>query len=226
MIDLTPVTSRLDIIISRLDTIIRDIAGLGSGGSDNSDIIGNADKNAQDIKDSANQNAQDIQDNANQNAQDIKDNADQNAQDIQNNQDANTDKITNKLEETKNGIISGLIEGIKGLFLPSDGYFSDLFNRLNNFFKDKFGFLYTPIDLLIRFCDVILGAGTSFTGIPIPEIAWEGQVLISAQTVGFDFLGNSAFAELQAKLYFVTNVIMVGALIALIHRKFDEVMRN
>lgn len=130
------------------------------------------------------------------------------------------------MEETKTGIISGLIDGIKGLFLPSEGYFTELFNRLNDFFKERFGFLYTPIDLLIRFCDVVLKAGTSFSGIPIPEIAWEGQVLISAQTVGFDFLGNSAFAELQRKLYFVTNVIMIGALIALIHRKFDEVMRN
>lgn len=130
------------------------------------------------------------------------------------------------MEETKTGIISGLIDGIKGLFLPSDGYFSELFTRLNDFFKDRFGFLYTPIDLLIRFCNLILGAGTTFAGIPIPQIVWDGQVIISAQTVGFDFLSNPAFADLQKKLYFVTNVIMIGALIALIHRKFDEVMRN
>lgn len=201
-----------------MDTIIKDIAGIGSGSSPAPDYSG--------ITDNANSNTQDIIQNQNQGNQEIKDNADKNAQEIQDNQDANTGKITDKLEETKTGIISGLIDGIKGLFLPSEGYFSELFNRLNDFFKERFGFLYTPIDLLIRFCDVVLKAGTSFSGIPIPEIAWEGQVLISAQTVGFDFLSNSAFAELQRKLYFVTNVIMIGALIALIHRKFDEVMRN
>lgn len=145
---------------------------------------------------------------------------------MQQNQDANAEKITDKLEEAKTGIISGLIDGIKGLFLPSDGYFSELFNRLNDFFKERFGFLYTPVDLLIRFCDVVMNAGTGFSGIPFPEIAWEGQVVVSAQTVRFDVLENSAFQELQQKLYFVGNVIMIGALIALIHRKFEEVMRN
>lgn len=202
-------TSRLDTIIARLDTIIKDIAGIGSGSSPapSPDYSG-------------------ITDNADQNTQDIIDNQNQGNQAIQDNQDENANKITDKLEETKTGIISGLIDGIKGLFLPSEGYFSELFSRLNDFFKDRFGFLYTPIDLLIRFCDVVMNAGTDFTGIPFPEIAWEGQVVVSAQTVKFDILENPAFAELQKKLYFVTNVIMIGALIALIHRKFDEVMRN
>lgn len=197
-----------------MDIIIRDIAGIGSGGSGNSDVIQNADKNAQDI----------IQ-NQNQGNQEIKDNADKNAQEIQDNQNQNTDKITDKLEDTKKGIIAGLIDGIKGLFLPSDGYFTEVFNRLNNFFKERFGFLYTPIDLLIRFCELIVDTDSSFAGIPIPEISWEGTTLISAQTVSLSFQG-AAFQDLQKKLYFVTNLIMIGALLSLMHRKFEEVMRR
>lgn len=173
----------------------------------------------------ADKNAQDIIKNQDQGNQEIKDNADKNAQEIQDNQNANTGKITDKLEETKTGIISGLIDGIKGLFLPSDGYFTELFNRLNEFFKARFGFLYTPIDLLIQFCTLIVDADSSFAGIPIPEIAWEGKTLISAQTVSLSFQG-AAFQELQSKLYFVTNLIMIGALLSLMHRKFEEVMRR
>lgn len=152
--------------------------------------------------------------------------------------------ITNKLTDVRDGIQAGLddvadrtesalsrlgnfvIDSIKGLFIPSDGYFSSLFDDLNEFFKERFGFLYTPIDLLIRFVNMIYSADASFTGIPFPEIKWGDHVLVESQTVGFDILQMEAFKNVQNILYFLTDLMMIGALLSLIHRKFEEVMQN
>lgn len=138
------------------------------------------------------------------------------------NDNANTGKVEQAVEKHGNFII----EGLKGLFIPSDEYFSTVFNDLNDFFKDKFGFLYTPVDLLIRFINLFSSVNAEFTGIPFPELSWDGYVLLEAQTVQFDMLQLDAFKNVQQKLYFLTDLMMIGALLALIHRKFEEVMQN
>lgn len=138
------------------------------------------------------------------------------------NANENTSKVEQAVEKHGNFIIDGL----KGLFIPSDDYFSTVFNELNDFFKDKFGFLYTPVDLLIRFINLFSSANAEFTGIPFPELSWDGYVLLEAQTVQFDMLQLDAFKNVQQKLYFLTDLMMIGALLALIHKKFEEVMQN
>lgn len=138
------------------------------------------------------------------------------------NANENTTKVEQAVEKHGNFII----EGLKGLFIPSNEYFSTVFNDLNDFFKDKFGFLYTPVDLLIRFINLFSSANAEFTGIPFPELSWDGHVLLEAQTVQFDILQLDAFKNVQQKLYFLTDLMMIGALLALIHKKFEEVMQN
>lgn len=154
------------------------------------------------------------------------------------------DQISNSTTEQTNDLISNansnqektdqaiqkhgnfIIEGLKSLFIPSDEYFNAKFSDLNEFFKDRFGFLYTPIDLLVRFVNLIYGASNTFDGIPFPELSWDGHVLLAAQTVKFDILDIAAFKQVQKYLYFLTDVMMIGALVSLIHRKFEEVMQN
>lgn len=138
----------------------------------------------------------------------------------------NANENTTKVEQAVEKHGNFLIEGLKGLFIPSDEYFSTVFNDLNDFFKDKFGFLYTPVDLLIRFINLFSSANAEFTGIPFPELSWDGYVLLEAQTVQFDILQLDAFKNVQQKLYFLTDLMMIGALLALIHKKFEEVMQN
>lgn len=203
----------LSLISTKLDTIVSAIGKIGS--FDSGAITGNADKNAQDIQNNANQNAEDIKNNANQNSQDIQDNADK-----------NTNIIEEKLEETKKGIISGFIDGLKGLFIPSDEFFKAWFDDMYAFFNDRFGFLMLPVDLLVQLVDIISTSGTADAGIPFPQIAWEGTVLIPAQTVTFDIFNTEFGQDIQKKLYFVGNVIMIGALIMLMHNKFEEVLRS
>ena len=154
------------------------------------------------------------------------------------------DQISNSTTEQTNDLISNansnqektdqaiqkhgnfIIEGLKSLFIPSDEYFNTKFSDLNEFFKDRFGFLYTPVELLVRFINLIYGASDTFDGIPFPELSWDGHVLLAAQTVKFDILDIAAFKQVQKYLYFLTDVMMIGALVSLIHRKFEEVMQN
>lgn len=149
-------------------------------------------------------------------------NEDARTDDLINNANSNQQKTEQAIEKHGNFII----EGLKSLFIPSDDYFSSKFSELNEFFKDRFGFLYTPIDLLIRFVNLIYGASDTFDGIPFPELSWDGHVLLAAQTVRFDILDIAAFKQVQKYLYFLTDVMMIGALVSLIHRKFEEVMQN
>ncbi len=96
-----------------------------------------------------------------------------------------------------------------------------------NFFHDRLGFLMLPIDILIKFIKMFQSAGSSFSGIPFPEFKWiDGTVIIPAQSVQFEFLSTSWGKDIQTKLYFVGNVIMIGALLALMHRKLEEVLGN
>ena len=136
---------------------------------------------------------------------------------------ANTDKVTGAIEKHGNFII----EGLKSLFIPSDEYFKSWFDGMYQFFNDRLGFLMLPVDLLVRMVDIYTSAGSSSTGIPFPEFKWmDGTVIIPAQTVQFDFLSTDWGKGIQNKLYFVGNLIMIGALLSLMHRKFEEVLRN
>lgn len=142
---------------------------------------------------------------------------------IMQNDDKNTDKVEAAVEKHGNFIIDGL----KSLFIPSDDFFKAWFDDIYQFFSDRLGFLMLPIDILIQFIGLFQNAGSGFSGIPFPEFKWiDGSVIIPAQTVGFDFLEEDWGQDIQSKLYFVTNVFMIGCLIDLMHRKLEEVLRS
>lgn len=143
--------------------------------------------------------------------------------DIINNQNSNQKKTETAIEKHGNFII----EGLKSLFIPSDEFFKSWFDDMYNFFHDRLGFLMLPIDILIKFIKMFQSAGSNFSGIPFPEFKWiDGTVIIPAQSVQFEFLSTSWGKDIQTKLYFVGNVIMIGALLALMHRKLEEVLGN
>lgn len=155
------------------------------------------------------------------------------------------DQISNSTTEQTNDLISNansnqektdqaiqkhgnfIIEGLKSLFIPSDEYFKSWFDGMYSFFHDRLGFLMLPIDILIKFVNMFQSAGGGFSGVPFPEFKWiDGTVIIPSQTVQFDFLATEWGKDIQTKLYFVGDVIMIGALLALMHRKMEEVLRS
>ena len=150
----------------------------------------------------------------------------QHAEKMQSDEDTR-DTISSEAEKSRNFIVDGIINGLKSLFIPSDDYFKAWFDDMYAFFNDRFGFLMFPMDLLVKMVNLYLGADSSFSGVPFPEFKWiDGTVIIPAQSVQFTFLETDWGKDIQTKLYFVGNIIMIGALLSLMHRKFEEVLRN
>ena len=150
----------------------------------------------------------------------------QHAEKMQSDEDTR-ETISSEAEKSRNFIVDGIINGLKSLFIPSDDYFKAWFDDMYAFFNDRFGFLMFPVDLLVKMVNLYLGADSSFTGVPFPEFKWiDGTVIIPAQSVQFTFLETDWGKDIQTKLYFVGNIIMIGALLSLMHRKFEEVLRN
>lgn len=134
--------------------------------------------------------------------------------------------------ETSKGILGKItdffgsfFENLKGLFVPEDGYFSDFFTRLNDFFADKLGMLYAPIDMFITFLNTIKDASSTDSGLTFPELAWDGTVIIPETKFSFSTITKD-FPGLQEKIYFVTDVILVGAVLWLLQVKLKEVLEN
>ena len=150
----------------------------------------------------------------------------QHAEKMQSDEDTR-ETISSEAEKSRNFIVDGIINGLKSLFIPSDDYFKAWFDDMYAFFNDRFGFLMFPVDLLVKMVNLYLGADSSFSGVPFPEFKWvDGTVIIPAQSVQFTFLETDWGKDIQTKLYFVGNIIMIGALLSLMHRKFEEVLRN
>ena len=136
-----------------------------------------------------------------------------------------THSIFDKISDFFAGFFDGIINALKSLFIPDDDFFSDFFTRLNNFFSEKLGALYTPIDLFIRLLQAIQDASAGNAGIPFPGIKWDGTYIIEPQTVNLQSIADD-FDGLQDKIYFVTDVIMVGAVIWLLQTKLRGVLKG
>ena len=136
-----------------------------------------------------------------------------------------THSIFDKISDFFAGFFDGIINALKSVFVPEDGYFQDFFQRLNDFFSEKLGALYTPIELFIRLLQAIQNASSGNAGIPFPGIEWDGTYIIEPQTVNLQSIADN-FVGLQDKIYFVTDVIMVGAVIWLLQSKLREVLKG
>lgn len=145
----------------------------------------------------------------------------QKGNELQKEQNETTKGILGKITE----FFGSFFENLKGLFVPEDGYFSDFFTRLNDFFADKLGMLYAPIDMFIKFLNTIKDASSTDSGITFPELAWDGTVIIPETKFSFDTIYKD-FPDLKEKIYFVTDVILVGAVLWLLQIKLKEVLEN
>ena len=178
------------------------------------------------IKDSVNQSAEKISQTVTNKVNEVNGTINSVGQKTQEKIDDMQKAVVDKLEDTKTGIITGIIDGLKSLFIPSDDFFKAWFDDMYSFFDERLGFLMLPVDLLVNLIDIVVSADSSNAGIPFPEIKWEGTVLIPAQTVRIEIFDTDFGKDLQDKLYFVGNVIMIGALLSLMYRKFEEVLRS
>lgn len=124
-------------------------------------------------------------------------------------------------------LIELLIEMLKGLFIPSDEFFSSYFSDLNNWFSDRFGFLYYPLELFFDLADRFLHINFSEPIIDIPDIyePTTNTILIHATKYNFNSLleQNSFKTAHDIYLIIVDAIIYVG-LVILLYNKYEEVM--
>lgn len=139
---------------------------------------------------------------------------------------ANTSKnIFDKISDFFAGFFNGIINALKSVFVPEDGYFQDFFTRLNDFFSEKLGMLYAPIGFFVNILTAIGNADAFDAGIPFPGVRWGDTWLIEPQSISLSVYTDE-FPELQEKLYFVTDLIMIGAVLYLVQNKLREVLHN
>lgn len=149
-------------------------------------------------------------------------NDDKNTNLIIQNEQQNTEQVTGAIEQHGNFII----EGLKSLFIPSDDYFKSYFDDLYEWFSDRFGFLSFPIDLLVKFSDLILSSGDVDCILTLPSFDIMGEQLLYEQTFNLtDFLEENFMVVLTA-LRMGSSVLLIMAFVNLCGDKWDEVMKN
>lgn len=93
--------------------------------------------------------------------------------------------IINTITSIPKMILDGLVDILKKVFIPSEEFFKNFMKDIGDFFKNKLGFLYTPIDVVTKFFERInsLSSGNSTITIPEVRIPLFNQVLISSQNI-------------------------------------------
>lgn len=133
-----------------------------------------------------------------------------------------TDTMLSEDEET--GLIGKIVKWLKRLFIPSEDYFPSLIERLNQFFSDRFGFLYYPIELVIDFIGRAMALEDKPPTIAIPELGWEDNVLIPAQTYTFDFLSSEPWSTIHGYYLMAIDVALIMAFVKLLQSTLREVL--
>jgi len=119
-----------------------------------------------------------------------------------------------------------LLEGLLGLFVPSDGFWQQWFDRLLQFFEAKLGLLYTPIDILIDFLNKILTSEPQEAYLTFPGIYinFQGSDYCLAEPQDVNLNMSHYFEGLQEMIHFVTSIMMIGWVIHLGQNKLQEMM--
>ena len=158
------------------------------------------------------------------------------AEDIQNNK---LDSIKDVLSGDK-GILNTLksipdliSDKIKGLFIPSEGYFDTYIQEYQDYFSERFGLLYEVPDSIadvfrqfIEFQPAEEGYYIDFPEVVLPVLEdgqWRDVVLIDDTRVTFDFLDEGPIATLYSMYRAALWLLFIFLLINLIIRKSDKV---
>lgn len=134
--------------------------------------------------------------------------------------------------ERKGGLLGGILDGIKGFFIPSSEFFNNYFNELNNWFSDRLGLLYFPIDFIISFLNRIYSSEFNDVIFDIPDIYVPGygkdtgsSPIIPAYKFNFtNFVNSNDNIKTIYDMYLlVVDGIMIWGIIQLFSKKYEEV---
>lgn len=123
-------------------------------------------------------------------------------------------------------LVELIINGLKSLFIPEDGFFSDYFTELKDWFSERFGFLWAPFDFIIDLLTRIVNINFSEPVFSIPDInePFTGHKLISAIDFNFnDLLENQALKTVHDIYLLIVDGGIVFALYKITREKIEEV---
>ena len=120
------------------------------------------------------------------------------------------------------------MDSIKGLFIPEDGFFSDYFSRLNDFFNEKLGILYLPIEVFIRILTSVQNAERGAYTFEFPELSWDGTVIIPKQslTIASILNGNKILVNISHYSRLVVDYILIISVLNLLYNKLKEILEK
>lgn len=107
-----------------------------------------------------------------------------------------------------------------------NGFFSDYFNDLFDWFCDRLGFLSYPLQLIINILNKILSINFSEPIINIPEIKepFTNQTFISATSFNFNnLLENETLNSVHNIYLIIVDAVIVFAFVNLLKIKMEEV---
>lgn len=122
-------------------------------------------------------------------------------------------------------LVELLLEGLKSLFIPSDNFFINWINDLNEYFGDRFGIIYYPFEILINFLTRISTiTATNSAVISFGDLSLFGGVIIPA--FSFDFfslLTNDTLLNIHNIYLVCVDVILYLGLFVLCKNIFSEI---
>lgn len=123
-------------------------------------------------------------------------------------------------------LVELIIDGIKGLFIPKDGFFDNFFTNLKDWFSARFGFLFYPFELIIDILNRILSINLGGPAFTIPNIIEPstGVTLIQERSYNLNsILENNAFKTVHDIYLVLVDAFIVFGLVNLTKRKLEEV---
>lgn len=134
--------------------------------------------------------------------------------------------IVSAITDMRDMIVSALtelgqfiIDGLKGLFIPSDGYFDSVSADMQDWFDEHFGFITTFFDYVERILGMMLLRPTGT--IHFPGVFWDGHTIIAEQDVK---IIPDDFMFILPYIHFMGKVIIIGLLLKLCYAKVDNII--
>lgn len=129
-------------------------------------------------------------------------------------------------------LVELLVNAIKALFIPSDDFFTNWINNMNDWLSDRLGALYYPVDLVVDFLErissldesgsaVISGNGFEFMGAQlIPAFSYDLNSLLTNDTL--KNIHDIYLTVVDVILYLCLIVLAKNTFVDIFGGKYDD----
>lgn len=113
-----------------------------------------------------------------------------------------------------------LVDSVVGIFVPDDETMTEMFNELELFFEERFGFLYFPFDFLTDLFDVFINSGDSKTVLTFPGFKIMEYQIWNDMT--YDLSSEPMVSDIFGYVRTGTGVLLAAWFVGYLGRFFDK----